>query len=41
MSPARLSIRIDAECFPRMSGDEPCSSPPAAFTALFSPREQG
>ena len=27
--------------FPRVSGDEPCSSPPATFTALFSPRERG
>ena len=41
MSPHILRTRRTRECFPRVSGDEPCADKSAATPIKFSPRERG
>ena len=41
MSPMRLSVRTEEDCFPRVSGDEPDGDRHLLDAAQFSPRERG
>ena len=41
MSPFSRKLNGHADCFPRVSGDEPEVSKAKPLTCLFSPRERG
>ena len=41
MSPFKFTLVQALDGFPRVSGDEPVSALPLAYTEAFSPRERG